>query len=195
MVDLPERLPVPPRKRAAALKRLVQQRMRELDELNGRIVEEAAMQLAKRDRDPTVGNIDAAIDRIRGRYAVTEDRIRNEMAALAFSNVRDFINDDGTPVRDFSLVPEQHMAAVQELVVAHSLDENEDGDPMVVRNVKIKLYDKRPALEALGRHIGMSFTEKHEHTHRIVIEDMSDDELLRIAGSSAGIIEAEEGEE
>jgi phage terminase small subunit len=80
---------------------------------------------------------------------VTQERVINELAALAFSVITDFVAFDGKVVHlapSTSLTREQ-AAAVQSVQSKHSAS----GLP----NVSIKMYDKLKALEILARIKGM----------------------------------------
>jgi len=90
------------------------------------------------------------------RYAVTEERVRAELAKLAFSTIGDFITvqKDGSAVTDLSGATTEQIAALAEITV----DEYQDGrgdDARPVKRIKFKLADKRAALVDLGRHLGM----------------------------------------
>lgn len=77
------------------------------------------------------------------RTLVTADRVVHELAKLAFANSKDYYDATGTPIPP-SLLPHDLAAAVHEY----------DGEKQ-----KLKLSDKRGALELLGKHLAM-FTDK-----------------------------------
>jgi phage terminase small subunit len=92
---------------------------------------------------------------------ITRDRVLNELAKIAFSNLGDFfkVGGDGDPYFDFSgLTPEQ-AAAIGELTVEDFKDGRGKG-ARDVRKIKFKLLDKRGALVDLGKHLGLFEPEK-----------------------------------
>lgn len=99
------------------------------------------------------------------KYEVTTERIVEELAKLAFSNMGDFAapSEDGTQlVPDFSEVTRDQMAAIQEIKVDESGGSG-DGKRERVQRTTFKLADKGINLERLGRWKKM-FTDKIEVT-------------------------------
>jgi len=74
-------------------------------------------------------------------------RIIDEIARIAFANIRNVVHwsADKVEVRDQAAIPDDALAAVAEFSRS-----GPDG-----RNVRIKLYDKGAALEALARYAGL----------------------------------------
>lgn len=87
---------------------------------------------------------------------VTASRAIQEMAKIAFGNITDYhiINDDGSATVDLSTLNKDQAAAITEIVT----ETDEKGN---VRT-KIKLADKKAALDSLFKHFGL-FTERVEH--------------------------------
>lgn len=96
------------------------------------------------------------------RTNITADRVLRELAKLAFSNLLDFfrLTCEGEPAVDLSNVTPEQAAALTELTVEDFKDGRGD-EARDVRRVKIKMADKRQALELLGRHLGL-FDAKHD---------------------------------
>lgn len=90
------------------------------------------------------------------RTEITQDRVLQELARLAFLDVRKAFNSDGT-LKDITELDDETAAAVSGLDVIELMDE----DNKSCRLKKIKLSDKRAALELIGRHLGM-FKDKLE---------------------------------
>ena len=85
---------------------------------------------------------------------ITPEMVVAEYAKIGFSNMERFVNrDGGLPVFDFSDLTPDEMAAVSEITVDTRRETGEDGD--TIDKVKFKLHDKRSALDALGRHLGL----------------------------------------
>jgi len=100
--------------------------------------------------------IEDAMDELEKRTEITQDRVLQEYARLAFSNMLDFISiqGDGTAFVDLSGLDADQAAAISEIIV----DEYKDGagdDARDVKRVKIKLIDKKGALDSVARHLGM----------------------------------------
>lgn len=99
------------------------------------------------------------------RTEITADRVLAEIAKLAFANLGDYFNlaSGMDPYIDLSNITPDQAAALTEIQVDDYLEGRGD-DAREVRRVKIKMADKKGALELLGKHLGL-FTEKVENTH------------------------------
>lgn len=89
------------------------------------------------------------------RTRVTQDKVVRELAKLAFSNMRSFVEWGPNYVTfiDSEQISDDDTAAVAEV----SQTTTKDGG-----TVRFKLHDKKGALELLGKHLGMfSDTIKH----------------------------------
>lgn len=95
---------------------------------------------------------------------ITRTRIVDELAMIAFANMRDYIEiqKDGTAYVDLSGLTRDQAAAIAELTV-DQYTEGSGEDAKRVKRVKFKLSDKQAALEKLGRTLRM-FTDRHELT-------------------------------
>lgn len=104
--------------------------------------------------------IQAAIQKRIGKLThkadVTVERILSELAKIGFANLGDYfrISKEGEPLIDLSDITEEQSAALQEIVVEDFKDGRGD-DSRDVRRVKIKMLDKCPALDKLGKYLGM----------------------------------------
>lgn len=90
------------------------------------------------------------------RVEISASKILQEMAKLAFHNPSDYlsINDDGTAEVDLSTLDRDQAAAITEVI-------SETDDKGKTRT-KVKLADKKAALETLGKHFGL-WVERTEH--------------------------------
>lgn len=88
------------------------------------------------------------------RTEITQDRVLQELAKLAFFDVRKIFNPDGT-LKQIVELDDDTAAAVAGMDVIELSDDNEKSQ----RLKKIKLSDKRAALELIGRHLGI-FNDK-----------------------------------
>jgi phage terminase small subunit len=109
-------------------------------------------------------HIQRRIQELQGRAAarieLTEAAVLAEMAKLAFHNPSDFlkVNDDGTANVDLSELTRDQMAAITEVQSTTTI--GSDGKP--ITTTKIKLADKKAALQDLGRHFG-SWVDRTEN--------------------------------
>jgi phage terminase small subunit len=97
-------------------------------------------------------NIQAAItfemEKRSQRTQVSPDKVVRELAKLAFSNMKSFMewNEKEVKIIDSNSLSDDDSACVSEIIQT---------DTSSGRTIKIKLYDKKAALELLGRHLGM----------------------------------------
>ncbi len=89
------------------------------------------------------------------RTEITQDRVLEELARLAFFDIRKLYDEDGNllPIHE---LPEEVAAAIGGLDV-----QSVGGDDSIVTTKKIKVIDKKGSLELIGRHLKM-FTDKTE---------------------------------
>jgi phage terminase small subunit len=90
------------------------------------------------------------------RTGITADRVLTELAKIGFANAADIINFNSAKVNDD--VVRDDTACIQSVKV--KTVPTEDGD---ITEREIKLYDKKAALELIGKHLGM-FKDKVDIT-------------------------------
>lgn len=90
------------------------------------------------------------------RTEITADQVVAELAKLGFANMLDYMQagPGGYPYLDFSALPRDQAAALQEVTVEDYV-EGRGENARDVKRVKFKLADKRAALVDLGWHLGM----------------------------------------
>lgn len=93
------------------------------------------------------------------RVALSADRVLEEIMKLAFSDIRDYYNEDGT-VKRMDELSDSAAAALQTVKVHHGRNGVRVQHPDVL---EFKLADKRANLELLGKHLKL-FTDRQEHT-------------------------------
>lgn len=130
------------------------------------------------------------------RTEITQDKVVNELAAIAFSNASDFfkvidktvtvggsivLDDEGNPrtYKDVEFVTTDKLSEENKKVIS-SIKQGSNG-------LEIKLNDKLKALELLGKHLGM-FRDKIELSGNInnPFEGLTTEQLLKIAGVNDG---------
>ena len=123
-------------------------------QMKDKTIHEAACRLfADRKVTARMTELRAAIEK---RTEITVDRVLNELALLGFANMLDYvrIGSDGDPFIDLSELTREQAAAISEATVEDFTDGRGE-DSRNVRKVKIKLSDKKSALETIGKHLGM----------------------------------------
>lgn len=107
---------------------------------------------------------------LRGKVAqkleITQERVAQEYARLGFFDVRNLYNDDGTP-KAISDLDDDTAAAVVGVDTA-TIGNQDVGIGQVL---KIRLADKKAALDSICKMFGFNAPEKQEHSGVVQIED------------------------
>lgn len=112
-------------------------------------------------KKPCVANaIQKEMDARAHRTLVTADKVIHELAKIGFADIRNIFTDGGALKRP-ELMDNDTSAAISsiEVVTRPSGEYDEDDNPIIDTVHKIRLNDKRGALELLGRHLVL-FTDK-----------------------------------
>jgi phage terminase small subunit len=82
------------------------------------------------------------------------EKVLRELSLIGFSNMMDYLktNAEGDAFIDLSALTRDQAAAIQEITVEETV-EGKGNDRREVTRTKLKLADKREALELLGRHL------------------------------------------
>lgn len=89
----------------------------------------------------------------RRRTRVTADKVVRELGRIAFADLVDLFNDDGS-LRSIREVPLETRRAIQSIEVRrHQPATDSDRDPQTI--VRIKMEPKSPALEKLCKYLGL----------------------------------------
>lgn len=125
-------------------------------------------------------DVEAYIELLRSeqsqRTFVTADKVQNEIARLAFSDIRDYYHENGKLKLPHEL---SHDAAAA--LAGIDIDELWDYNPIkdireiVGETKKIKLYDKLNALDKLARRLGMF--EKDNDQRNTIVQLLSNNPL------------------
>ena len=117
--------------------------------------------------------IQGLMDERSKRTLVTQDKVVNELANIAFADISSFLKVENNQVEVFDTDSIQHemLAAIAEI---------KEGN----YGISIKLHDKLKALELLGRHLGM-FKDKVEVTADVnnPFEGFTNEELKALINS------------
>lgn len=120
------------------------------------------------------------------KFEVTQDRIMQEVAALAFSNIMDFVTvENGQAWVDLAKCTREQAAALAafEVIEMPPAMRMVDGEMEAreVLKVKIKLWDKMAALEALMRRHNLVKPIEVMHNHKGTVKLESADLARRVA--------------
>jgi len=126
--------------------------------------------------------IKIAMDKRSERTHITQDRVLDELAKLAFFDIRKLYDDKGNLI-PITQLDDATAAAIAGIDVVEMAGGMEIGGDAAVKHVamytkKVKLVDKRAALVDIGKHIGM-FIDRKEVGKPGDFENLSDDELER----------------
>lgn len=106
-------------------------------------------------RKPNIAKaIQAAMDTRSAKVEITAEMVLQELGKMAFVNLQDFYNANGS-LKEIASLPRDVAAALSS--VKTNLTE-------ACAVQEVKLHDKRGALELLGRHLKL-FTDKKEVEH------------------------------
>lgn len=110
--------------------------------------------------------VQAAMKKRAERTEITAERVLHEISLLAFSNMLDYVRltPEGDAFIDLSDLTREQAAALTEVQVEDYLDGRGD-DARAVRRVKVKVADKKGALELLGKHLSL-FTDRIDVTSK-----------------------------
>jgi phage terminase small subunit len=105
-------------------------------------------------KEPEIrAHVDKLIAKRHEKLEITGDKILEELAKVAFSDITEYLRDDGTMTNeDFARLTEAQRACIS------SFKRNPDG------SYEIKLYDKLAALTKLGQNKKL-FTDVQENKH------------------------------
>lgn len=100
-------------------------------------------------------------EKVLDKYGVSRERVIEELARIAFTNVDDIVtwDADGVKVKPSAELTPEAKAAIAEVGEVYVRDG--------FKNTKVKNHDKSKALEALARTLGMFAPEQHEHKHLV----------------------------
>lgn len=107
--------------------------------------------------------VQAGMQKRSERTEITQDRVLQELAKVAFSDLRKVLTTGGAlmDAQDWGDDVAGFISSV-EVVKKPSGEQDEDGRPIVDHVHKIRAWDKMAALEKLGKHLGM-FVDRSKH--------------------------------
>lgn len=101
------------------------------------------------------------------KLGITQDRVLQELALVAFANIKDVMttNEEGDTVIDLQKMPRAISAALSEVSISTKGGKNK------TKTAKVKMSDKLSALDKIMKHLGM-FVDKVEHTGVLTLEQL-----------------------
>ncbi len=116
---------------------------------------------------------------------VTQQKVINELAAIAFFNIKNIYNEDGTlkSVKDMDDETARAISSVKTLQKAGSMkininpngkDEEVPIEHIAEQTIEYKTNDKKGALELLGKHLGM-FNDVNVNMRNAIQVELVDD--------------------
>lgn len=107
------------------------------------------------------------------RTDITKDRVLQELAAIAFANIDDFVKVEDVEVTDVTFNEEGEPAYSTRIIKGVNVFETDKVDKAKIPalssikqgrdGIEVKIHDKQKALELIGRHLGM-FNDKLDLT-------------------------------
>ena len=135
--------------------------------------------------------IEAAQKERSERTEITQDMVLQELAKIGFADIRKAVNWGRSPIDTESehANPNGLRMYPVELVASETIDDDTAAAisevSLTQSGIKIKMIDKKAALDSIGKHLGM-FTEKVDHissdgtmTPKAAVE-LTDDQLAKI---------------
>lgn len=111
------------------------------------------------------------------KIGIDKDRVLQELAKIAFSNIKDYLlqDENGDTYVDIKGLSRDTAAALSEVTV-----ETAQGLKVSNRKIKVKVADKISALLQIGKHLGM-FKEQVEHSGKLTLEQLVEHSLEELA--------------
>jgi phage terminase small subunit len=134
--------------------------------------------------------IQARRDRLSKKLEITQERVLQELARIAFADVRNLFTWDeerACYVPSANLTDDE-AAAISEIQAETVRYTREDGESETKIKLKLKTYDKKGALDSIAKHLGM-FVERVEHSGKnggpIEVQELTDADLVQRARTQA----------
>lgn len=120
--------------------------------------------------DGVMARIDELKQERSKRTEITADVILAELLKLATVDLGKAFDSSGT-ILPINEMPEEVRKAISSIEVNELFDGQGSDKTVIGFMKKIRFWDKPKSLELLGKHLKL-FTEKHEHTVKLALEDL-----------------------
>ena len=106
------------------------------------------------NRPRVAAAIEAAMAERAARLEITAERVLRELALMGFANLRDYVAPDGEGFVELSRLTRDEAAAIREFS-SEEVTTGQGAAARRARKVKVRLADKKGALELVGKHLGL----------------------------------------
>jgi len=91
------------------------------------------------------------------RLGISADRVKNELAAIAFASIADVADwgPEGVSLKEKSALSPHDRAAIAEFACEKTLSEKAGGEKATTSRTQVKMHSKQKALDALAKHLGL----------------------------------------
>jgi phage terminase small subunit len=91
------------------------------------------------------------------RLAISADRVRGELAALAFASIADVAEwgAEGVSLKEKKDIAPPDRAAIAEFICEKTVAETADGARRITSRTLVRMHSKQRALDALAKHLGL----------------------------------------
>lgn len=112
------------------------------------------------------------------RTNITQDQVIQELAKLAFGNIKNYYDEDGNLLSPHELPDDvaATITSIDEKILKRG--DGETGETIILER-RVRMADKRSSLELLGKHLKM-FTDKVEHDHTNTPQHMAVAEIDKL---------------
>ena len=99
------------------------------------------------------------------RVQMTQDTVLHEMSLLSHSSLEHYYVDDDGQVRPTEDAPDGAMRALQSIKKKTRIFRDKDGNETGREyDVEVRLWNKPEPLKLMGKHVGLNFSDRVEHT-------------------------------
>ena len=114
------------------------------------------------------------------RLRITQDRVIREYAKIAFADARNYVDEDGI-VKGIHELDDDAAGAISDVEVFNEWEKTNDDKEHIGTRTKIKMHDKKSALEFLAKHLGIGHEVEDdnmvfERIERVIIHQQPQDQ-------------------
>lgn len=96
-----------------------------------------------------------------------------ELKNIAYSNISD-VHDSWITLKDWETLPKHIKASIYSIKHSTRTVKDEEGNPVSIETVEIKMHDKRQAIEALNKMLGYNEPEKVQQMGSVQVIQVPD---------------------
>lgn len=122
------------------------------------------------DTDDVQGYLQRLREILAEKTGISQQKVLNEVARLAFSDIRNFYQEDGN-LKHICDLEDNEAAALSSV---KSYEETMPGTSIIVgMNREIKLYNKLDALEKLAKHLGLYSVDNLQKATQLIADKIT----------------------